>query len=128
MSNIARWSPLAGIAFIVLWIIAFNVSNSPDSGDSNTKILAYYASSGHRTRDVTVLFLALAGLLFFIWFLTALRSRLAAAEGGVGPLTAASFGACIATTALWWGAVAAFVSPSFARLDTSKFQLDPQTY
>src|SRR5262249_62074125 len=103
MSNIARWSPLAGIAFIVLWIIAFNVSNSPDSGDSNTKILAYYASSGHRTRDVTVLFLALAGLLFFIWFLTALRSRLPPAPGGGGPPAPAAVGGGGAPPRLWGG-------------------------
>src|SRR5262249_57685074 len=116
MSNIARWSPLAGIAFIVLWIIAFNVSNSPDSGDSNTKILAYYASSGHRTRDVTVLFLALAGLLFFIWFLTALRSRLAAAAGGGRPLAPAPFRAGLPAPALWWGGAAALASPSLPPL------------
>lgn len=129
MNTVARWSPLAGLVFVVLWIIAFAVtSGSPDSGDADTKIIDYYANSGHRTRDIVGLFLVLAASLFFIWFLAALRSRLAAAEGGVGALTSSAFGAGIATTVLWFSGIALFVSPSLARSDTSKFVLNANTY
>jgi len=129
MSTAARWSPAAGIVFVILWIIAFAITgSSPDSGDSNAKILAYYADSGHRTRDIAGLFLVLAAALFFVWFLASLRSRLAAAEGGVGTLTASAFGAGLVSATLWFAGISTFVAPSFARADTSKFVLDPATY
>jgi hypothetical protein len=129
MNNLARWSPVAGIVFVALWIVTFAVtSGSPESNDSNTKIVSYYADSGHRTRDIVGVFLVLAASLFFIWFLAVLRSRLAAAEGTAGGLTAAAFGAGLVTVALWFAAVTFFAAPSFTRSDTSKFQLDPNTY
>jgi hypothetical protein len=128
MNTWARWSPATGILFVALWIIAFAITSSPDSGDSDAKILAYYADSGHRTRDITALFLVLAAVLLFLCFLSSLRSRLARAEGRAGPLTAAAFGAGLVSTALWFVAVVFFASPSFARSDTSKFQLEPDTF
>ena len=124
-----RWSPAAGIAFVALWIVTLAItSGSPDTGDSDSKILSYYADSGHRARDLAGLFLVLAACLFFLWFLAALRSRLATAEGGVGRLATAAFGAGVASTTLWFAAVATFVAPSGARSDTSRFQLDPDTW
>jgi hypothetical protein len=124
-----RWSPAAGIVFVVLWIVAFAVtSGSPDTGDADAKILSYYADSGHRARDFAGLFLVLAASLFFLWFLGVLRARLAAVEGSVGRLATAAFGAGVASTVLWFAAVTTFASPSFARSDTSKFQLDPDTW
>jgi hypothetical protein len=129
MNGLARWSPVAGIVFVALWIVTFAITGgSPDSGDSDAKITAYYANSGHRTRDVIALALVLAASLFFIWFLSVLRTRLMGAEGHAGGLTAAAFGAGLATVVLWWVAAAFFVAPSFARSDTDKFQLDPNTY
>jgi len=129
MNKWSRWSPGAGIVFVVLWVVVFAItSGSPETGDSDNKILSYYASSGHRTRDIVGLFLVLAASLFFIWFLSVLRTRLLAAEGRAGGLTAAAFGAGLANVVLWFAAAATFVSPSLARSDTSKFQLDPNTY
>jgi hypothetical protein len=129
MSTWTRWSPATGIAFVALWIIAFAItSGSPDSGASDAKIVAYYADSGHRARDITGLFLILAAALLFLCFLSSLRSRLAQAEGRAGPFTAAAFGSGLVSTALWFAAVVVFTSPSFARSDTSKFQLDPDTF
>jgi hypothetical protein len=129
MNTWARWSPATGILFVALWIIAFAITDgSPDSGSSNAKIVAYYADSGHRARDITGLFLILAAALLFLCFLSSLRSRLARAEGRAGPMTAAAFGAGLVSTALWFVAIVVFTSPSFARADTSKFQLDPDTF
>jgi hypothetical protein len=129
MNNWARWSPAAGIVFVVLWIVAFAITGgSPDSGDSNAKILSWYADSGHRTRDIVGLALVLAAALFFLWFLTTLRERLVRAQGGMSGLAGAAFGAGLVWTALTFAAIATFTAPSFARADTGKFQLDPDSY
>jgi hypothetical protein len=129
MNSWARWSPATGILFVALWLVAFAITDgSPDSGDSDAKIVSYYADSGHRARDIVGLFLILAASLLFLWFLASLRSRLARAEGRAGGMTAAAFGAGLVSTVLWFVAVVVFVAPSFARADTSKFQLDPDTF
>jgi magnesium-transporting ATPase (P-type) len=129
MYNWARWSPVAGIVFVILWIITFVITgNSPDSNDSNSKIVAYYNDSGHRARDIAALFLVLAASLFFLWFLASLRARLVQAEGGGAGLAAAAFGAGLVWTVLTFAAVVCFASPSFARSDTDAFQLDPNTF
>jgi hypothetical protein len=129
MNKLARWSPVTGILFVALWLVAFAITDgSPESGDSDAKIVAYYADSGHRARDIVGLFLILAASLLFLWFLASLRSRVARAEGHAGALTAAAYGAGLVSTALWFVAVAVFVAPSFARADTGKFQLDPNTF
>jgi hypothetical protein len=129
MQNWARWSPVAGIVFVVLWIITFVITgNSPDSSDSDAKIVSYYAESGHRARDIAGLFLVLAASLFFLWFLASLRARLVQAEGGGAGLAAAAFGAGLVWAVLTFAAVVSFAAPSFARSDTDKFQLDPNTF
>ena len=43
-------------------------------------------------------------------------------------MTAAAFGAGLVSATLWFSAAALFVSPSMARSDTSKFQLDADTF
>ncbi len=129
MKSMARWSPVSGVVFVVLWIVAFAVTNNtPESGDSDASIVDYYNSSGHRNRDIAAFFCVLVGALFFVWFLSALRTRLARAEGKAGGLTAAAFGGGLVSAGLWLSAAALFTAPSFARSDTSKFQLDPNTF
>jgi hypothetical protein len=125
----ARWWPATGIVFVALWIVAFAITgSSPESNDSDAKILAYYADSGHRTRDMVAFFLVLAALLFFVWFLAVLRDRLVRAEGAVGGLTAAAFGAGLVSAALWMVGTAFFIAPSATRIDTNKFQLNANTF
>jgi hypothetical protein len=126
----ARWWPLTGLAFVGLWIGALAATgNDVSTDDSDAKILAYYAKSGNRDRHIVAFFLILAATLFFVWFLAKLRERLVRAEGGAaGTLTALAYGAGIAAAALWVVANALFASAALTRGDTSKFQLDPNTY
>jgi len=129
MKGMARWSPLSGVVFVATWIIAIAItSGSPSSDDSDTTIVDYYNSSGHRNKDIAALFCVLVGLLFFVWFISALRTRLARAEGKAGGLTAAAFGAGLVMAALWFTGAAMFTSASMTRSDTSQFQLDPNTF
>jgi hypothetical protein len=124
----ARWSPVGGILFVALFLIGLALVSDPDSNKADAKILAHYAKAGNRHQDIAAFFLFLAGALVFVWFLSMLRERLARAEGRAGPWTAAAFGAGFAAIALWLAGFALFAAPSFARTDTSKFVLDPNTF
>ena len=124
-----RWGPLAGVLAVVCWIVVMIlVAGTPGTDDSDAKITSYYASSSHQSRDLIAFFIFVAGVLFLLGFLAALRSRLADAEGAPGRITALAFGSGIASVALWIVAVSMFTSQSFALEDTDKFVLDPNTY
>jgi hypothetical protein len=124
----ARWSPLSGVVFVALSAVAFALrSGAPLDDDSDTTILDYFNSSGHRNRDIAAFLCALAAALFFVWFLSALCTRLARAEGEVGGLTAAAFGAGLISATLWLAAKALLISSSAAS-STSEYQLDPNTF
>lgn len=123
----ARWAPLSGIVFVVLWVVAlFLVSNNP--GDSDSEIVSWYEDSGHRHKQIAGVLIILAASLAFIWFVSVLRGRLAHAEGKAGTLTAIAFGAGLVTTALWTVANVFFAAISFAVGDTNEFAVDPNTY
>ena len=117
------------MAFVVLWIVAFAVtSNRPESGDSDASIVDYYNSSGHRNRDLRRSSASWSAPLFFVWFLSALRTRRARAEGKAGGLTAAAFGGVARVDGALALSGRALHRASFARPDTSKFQLRPNTF
>jgi hypothetical protein len=70
----------------------------------------------------------LAGILFLLVFLTALRERLLAAEGEPGRLSALAFGAGIASLPLWAVSMLLVNATSFAVNESSTFRLDPNTF
>jgi hypothetical protein len=45
-----RWAALAGVAFVALYVAAFSLGI--EVGDSDQAIRDYYASSGHRTKEM----------------------------------------------------------------------------
>ncbi len=126
--RLAHWAPLSGIVFVALWVVSFNLFSDVESNDSDQKIVAYYGGSGHRHREIAVLFLVLAASLVFVWFLSVLRGRLAQAQGRAAALTSAAFGAGLVSAGLWIVSVALFSAQSLAREDTRKFVLDANTY
>jgi hypothetical protein len=129
MTAWTRWWPLTGVAFVALWIVTFAITdNDVDNKDPDAKIVAYYDKSSNQNKHIIALFLILAAGLLFIWFLAQLRARLIAAEGGAGTLAALAYGAGIASVALWLVADVFFASPALAKDETSKFQLDANTY
>jgi hypothetical protein len=129
MAGLARWWPLTGLAFVGLFVGCFAVTgDSVDEDSSNAAVLDYYSKSSNQNKEIIGFFMILAACLFFIWFLTMVRQRLARVENGAGTLTALAFGAGIAAAALWVAAASVFTSIAFA-LDQSKdFTLDPDSY
>jgi hypothetical protein len=73
-----RWSPLAGIAFAVLFLAALGVSGS---GPGDTPAEQWYADDGNRGAVFFVFFLIVGAALCLLWFLGALRGALVRAEG-----------------------------------------------
>ena len=124
-----RWGPSAGVLAVVCWIVTFIVgTNGPDTNSSDAKISAYYTSHSHQIRDIVGFFIFLAGILFLLGFLAALRSRLVVAEGTPGRLTALAFGSGVASAILFVIAFAMFTAAAFTANDTGKFRLDPNTF
>jgi hypothetical protein len=128
-SGLARWAPLSGAFFVVLWVAAFvAVGDTVESGDSDAEIQAFYADDRHRTGGSIALFLLLLASLLFIVFISVLRGGLARAERGAGGWTTAAFGAGLVATTLWAVAATLFFLPALTLDDASEFQLDPDTF
>src|ERR687892_338136 len=124
-----RFGALAGIAYVVLFLIAIAVSGE-GAGDTNAEIAEYYADGGNRNKDIAGYFLLVAAALMFIWFLAYLRVRLLRTEAEPGRLSALAFGSGLASAVLLMAAASVFIAPA-AAVDgaeaDSGFVLDPNT-
>jgi hypothetical protein len=77
---------LAGLAFAFLFVMGTAVLNIP-LGASDRKLVAWWSDSGNQLTAVVSMYLFILAGLCFLVFLAKLRSRLLAAEGGMGELT-----------------------------------------
>ena len=127
-----RWTPIAGIAAALTFIVGVAMTaNSPDSDDSDAKVLAWYAKHSHRVGIIVGVFVLMFFGLFLLWFGAGLRERLRAAEGPDGRLANVAFGGAILCVALVWvgsfalAAVPAGISlggePSVSNADVARF-------
>lgn len=124
-----RWAPLAGLVSVACSLVGVMlVLNQPQDKDSNAKIVAYFANHSHRVHGLIGFFVFIAGLLFLLAFLGALRERLLAAEGQPGRLSALAFGAGIASLPLWAVSMLLANAASFAANESSAFRVDPNTF
>jgi hypothetical protein len=89
-ANLARYSALGGILYVVLFIIGTILlfSGEPDSDAAPAKVIAWYSDSGHRDRIGIGWVVAGLGIFFFLWFLSSLRRTVRRLEGEDGFLTA----------------------------------------
>ncbi len=124
--NAARWAPVSGVLFVLMWVISIFFWG--DIGDSDAEIGSWYADSGNRHKQIVSYFVVLAASLFFVWFVAVLRGRLAQAEGKTGARTALAFGAGLVAAAIWTVADAFFATVGFTIEDADEFVLDPNTF
>jgi hypothetical protein len=120
-----RWSPLAGIAFAVLFLAALGVSGS-GPGDTPEEVAAWYGDEGNRGASFFVFFLLDAAALSFLWLLGALRSALVRAEGDPARWTALGFGAGVASATLLFASASLYVTPAASAAE-DEFPFDPST-
>ena len=88
-AGLERWGALAGVAFVVLWVIGVILffNGTPDTSSAPAKIAAYYSDSGHRDKMHIGWILTGLALFFFVWFVSALRRVVRRLEGDDGLLT-----------------------------------------
>ena len=83
----SRLGALAGLAFAACFFVGVASLSVPRSvGDA--ELVAWWSDSGNRTTAIVSMYLFVAAGLCFLVFLAVLRTRLLAAEGGPGELTA----------------------------------------
>jgi hypothetical protein len=120
-----RWSPLAGVAFAVLFLAALGVSSS-GPGDTPYEVAEWYGDEGNRGSSFLVFFLLAGASLSFLWLLGALRSALVRAEGDPARWTALGFGAGVASATLLLASASLYVTPAAAAAE-DEFPFDPST-
>jgi len=105
------WTPTAGILAAVTFIFGLAATaDSPDSSDSNAKIIAWYADHGHRIGIIIGAFILAFCGLFLLWFASGLRQRLRLAEGPEGRLANVALGGGVLLVALLWVGAAALAA------------------
>lgn len=118
-----RWSPLAGVAFAVLFLAALGVSGD-GAGDTPEEVARYYADEGNRSAEFFVFFLLVAAALALLWFLGTLRGVLVRGEGDPARWTALAFGAGVASATLLLASASLFLAPAGAATQ-DEFTFDP---
>jgi hypothetical protein len=109
-----RWTPLAGVAAVVLWVTSVLTGGAvPDTFEATGDEWLTYIT-GNEGRILVSRLLFLLGDFLFIWFLATLRTRLSAAEEEPRLLTAVAFGSGIATAVMLIAAVTPVLAASAA--------------
>jgi hypothetical protein len=91
-----RYSPLAGVLAVAFWIVGAIITEDGISGDNGVELLQAYRNNEGQILGGGIIWLI--GIVLFFWFLGSLRSRLLAAEGPEGRLTALAFAGGVAAT------------------------------
>jgi len=104
------WGPIAGIVFVVLFVVGFSLFDLPSGDDSAQEITSFYNDSGDRAQLIIASYLMMLAGVFFLWFLASLRNRLLAAEGEPARLTVIAFASGVVFVAMLMVAAAAFMT------------------
>jgi hypothetical protein len=120
------WAAVAGIAFVVLAIVSLLLPGG-ETFDTDQEILDYFADDSNRARAIASLFVILAGMLAFLFFLAGLCARLRRAEGEPGGWTAAALASGTAFVALQTAAISVWAAIPFTIENSDEFVLDPNT-
>jgi hypothetical protein len=105
-----RWGPIAGLAFVVLFVVGLLMNNLPSADDSALKIANYYNDGGKRAVIIIASYVLWLAGLFFFWFVASLRTRLLAVEGAPGRITSIAFGGGLIFIGMLFVAAACFAS------------------
>jgi hypothetical protein len=69
-----RWAGVAGIVFVVLYVVGFVIGGEPP--DTDADLVAHYSDSGERAKEMAAFFLIATAALAFVLFASGLRARL----------------------------------------------------
>jgi hypothetical protein len=82
--GLAQWAGLAGIVYVVLFVIGAILSyggGQPDTGSAPDELISYYGDSGHRDKILLGWILVLLGVFFLLWFVAGLRQAVGRLDG-----------------------------------------------
>jgi len=97
--KIEKWAALSGAVFVILGVIgAFIAGSPPKVSDTDQKIIDFVKDNQDALKCGA--YLAGLGLVFFLFFLGIVWTRLGRAEGGAGRLAGTSAMAGVATVAI----------------------------
>jgi hypothetical protein len=116
-----RLAPLTGPLFAVITLFAFIGlgGDTPDSGDSPAKVLAYYTK--HQDKQTAAALVLLLGVLALIFFAGTLRQAFSGPEPGAERRASIAYGATLVTAA----GVALMAGSHFALADNAH-KITPQ--
>jgi hypothetical protein len=120
-----RWSGIAGIAFVVLYVVGFAVGGEPP--DADAELIARYEDSGERAKEFTAFFLIGAAALTLVLFVSGVRSLLARNETEPRTLAAIAWAGGVACAALVLVGNAVSRGTASAA-EEEDFRLDPNTH
>ena len=119
-----RLAALAGVAFVVLYVLAFALGI--EVGDSDREIRDYYADSGNRDKELVAFFFIAGAALSLAVFATAVRSIIKRSEQESAMLAALAWAGGIGCAALILVGNAVSRATAFAASDEG-FQLNVDT-
>src|SRR5205809_2064502 len=124
-TNIGALQALGGCAFAVLYIVAFTTTGI-DFDDTDRAVLAHYASSSARAKEVVAFFLIAAAALSLVVFGNGLRTAISRGTDRSDPLAALAWAGTTGCAALILAGNARSRATALAAMD-DKFVLNPST-
>lgn len=126
MERFTRWSGIAGIAFVVLYITAtYLIFDAPGGSDTAAQRAEYYADDANTIRLFVAMYLVVLAGLAFLWFMAGLRTRLRPA--GEGPWFFAASCGVIVVASLFVAAAVNGVVPVNVLFADNDPELGPET-
>jgi hypothetical protein len=120
MRGLERFAPLAGVAFVVLVIVAVIVGGeTPAADDPIEEVVDYW--NDNQDQAIVASILAALSTVFFLWFAGVLRAALAAAEAPPARLANTAFGGAVVGAAGW----SMLIGFTFVAADTAG-EVEPQ--
>jgi hypothetical protein len=113
--RLAPWTGVIGVALVVIGGLVQGSADRPGQDSRAEEVLSYFEREDGAIIGGRVLIAV--GLLFVLWFLGSLRSRLAWAEGGVMRLASVAFAGGVTMVTLLLAAQAPEISGAFAAQD-----------
>jgi hypothetical protein len=128
MTRWERWSPLAGVGAVVLWVVGLLMSEAPTTQTKQTDahILSIYQQ--HTNSILLGSWLFMLGGVLFIWFMGAFRTRLAEAEGGPRTFSTIAFAGGVASAIFAIGTVGGPMAVAINKNDVSAATAGALTY
>ncbi|MGI8926124.1 MAG: hypothetical protein ACR2HN_05680 [Tepidiformaceae bacterium] len=107
---------IAGLLFAVLLVVGLLLANgdSPSPDEPDAAHTEWWSDSGNQANALIGGYLTVLAGLAFLAFMTQVRARLLAREGGAGSLATAAFGSGVVFVALLTGGVLAMVTTAGA--------------